>query len=364
MKKLTAFFALATLLMASGIVFAQDAGGTPPHGRYVVLPPKGSNNAKDFAGTLQTWPGSIQYKGTNYPFVMVGTDPSKTNTTTTVNVYIVPVKICVTSNGVKSCFDPATVQPNGATATQNVVNSPIFQNQDYTIGGTDLGKTQYEDAFQRGNFWTSVMTNTSYHVLLKPIVLPEVTVNVPTADGSLGFQYGINEALVDINYLDGLIINGLSKLKQVNPTNLALIETYNTYLTSGGCCIGGYHSASGNQSYSHFTYISANASFAEDVSALSHELGEWLDDPLTNGGNNSPCGILEDGDPIEGEGGTHHYGDYTYTLNGFTYHLQDLATTQYFGQTPSQSNNGDWTFQGQTGLLPGLGTIGVCSFGS
>src|SRR6202790_386100 len=52
-----------------------------------------------------------------------------------------------------------------------------------------------------------------------------------------------------------------------------------TFLTSGGgCCIGGYHSANGaqpsGQTYSHATYVDSPGSFSQDVSALSHEIGE------------------------------------------------------------------------------------------
>jgi hypothetical protein len=361
---LSLFSALIVLTCAA---FAQDQ--RTPEPRFVVLPPHANNNANAPAGTLATWNGALQ--GSNFPFIMVGSDPSKTNTTTTVTVYIIPVNICVTVSGTKTCFDPKTKQSNGATAITNVVNSPIFQKQDYTIDGTDIGDTQYEDAFQRSNFWSDVMTNTNYHVLLKPVVLAEVTVNVPAADGTTGTNYfGVPEvALVDINYVDAQINAGLPKLKEVNPTNIPVIMTYNTYLTDGSfanCCIGGYHSATGQQTYAQFTYTvpTSGTSFSMDVSALSHELGEWMDDPLTNGGNDSPCGILEVGDPIEGEAIPHQYGTYTYTLNGYTYHLQDLATMKYFGQSPVTVNNNNWTFQGQNGTLPGLGTIGECSFGS
>lgn len=361
---LSAVLTVLVVMSLASAAFAQDQ--RTPEPRFVTLPPHANTNANVPAGTLATWNGALE--GSKYPFIMVGTDPSKTNTTTTVTVYIVPVNICVTVSGTKTCFDPKTKQSNGASAITNVVNSPIFQDQDYTIDGTDIGNTQYEDAFQRSNFWTDVMTNTDYHVILKPVVLPEVTANVPPADGTTGTNYfGVPEvALVNINYVDEQINLGFSKLKQVNPTNILVVMTYNTYLTEGGCCIGGYHSASGNQTYAQFTYTTptSGTSFSQDVSALSHELGEWMDDPLTNGGNSSPCGILEVGDPIEGEGSPHLYGDYTYTLNGYTYHLQDLATLKYFGQSPVTVNNNNWTFQGQNGVLPGLGQIGQCSFGS
>jgi hypothetical protein len=353
--------------VVAGAAFAQNE---PGRGRYVVLPKHDSNYAQSPSQSLLTWNGALQ--GSNFPFVMVGTDPSKTNTASTVTVYIIPVNICITVNSTKTCFDPKTKQSNGATAIANVQNSPIFQNQQYTQNGTNIGDTQYEDAVQRSNFWTDVMTNTDYHILLKPVFLPEITADIPASDGQIGDGYfGINEvALVNYFYVDAEINAAFAKLKQVNPSNLLMIMTYNTYLYQGniqqGCCIGGYHSASGAQTYGEFTYTTPNtgSSFSQDVSALSHELGEWIDDPLINGFNDTPCGALEVGDPIEGESSPHLYGDYTYTLNGFTYHLQDLASMKYFGQTPDLVNNSNWTFQGQTGFLPGLGTIGECSFGA
>ena len=87
--------------------------------------------------------------------------------------------------------------------------------------------------------------------------------------------------------------------------------------------------------------------FSQDVSALSHEIGEWADDPLVVNisGNNTPCGILENGDPLEGNP---NYGAYRYVLHGFTYNLQDLVTLPYFGAPPSTTVN-DWlSFQGES----------------
>jgi hypothetical protein len=132
----------------------------------------------------------------------------------------------------------------------------------------------------------------------------------------------------------------------ITPASFPIFETANTYLTSGGCCIGGYHSANGTQSYSHFTYITYAGDFSQDVSAMSHEVGEWMDDPLTPHQNNTPCGILEVGDPLEGGSAGHPYGTWTYPLHGFTYHLQDLTFIGYFGAPLSTSVNSWYTFQG------------------
>lgn len=300
---------------------------------------------------LQTWDGTFTYKGATNHFVMVGTDPSSTNVATTIPTYIIPVRFGIKgSNGKITYFDPLTQLLNGETAVQNVIKSPIFQNQDYTQGGTDLGDTQYEDAFQRGNFWTDVMTNSDYHVLLgAPTVLEEVTVIVPPSEGSIGTEFGITVAQVDYNWFTHEVAANLPKLKQVTPNSLPIIMAYNTYLTESIFIIGGYHNAEGSsqspQTYAYFGYVTGNGNtlaFAQDVSALSHELGEWVDDPYVDNTQGACGGILEDGDPLEN---TTDYGDYTYTLNGFTYHLQDLVFLKYFGQTPSTSVNDWWSFQ-------------------
>jgi hypothetical protein len=89
---------------------------------------------------------------------------------------------------------------------------------------------------------------------------------------------------------------------------------------------------------------------------LSHEVGEWLDDPLVvnTNGNTVKCGILENGDPEEGFA---NYGGFPYTLNGFTYNLQDLTYLPYFGAPTSTSVGNQLTFQSNPFNL------GVCSNG-
>ena len=114
---------------------------------------------------------------------------------------------------------------------------------------------------------------------------------------------------------------------------------YNVVLTdNGGCCILGYHSAFNNpsfggafQTYSTSDYdssqdLTGGGSTTSDVSVLTHEVAEWLDDP--NVGNRAPrawghigqvsgCqGNLEVGDPSAGTVST-------VNLSGMTYHLQE-----------------------------------------
>jgi len=302
------------------------------------------------ATSLPEWNGSFVYQGrdsrTTYTFSMVGTAPA-TGLSTTVSTVIVPLKLVVSGQ----TFDPATVPANtgGLSAIQNTVQSPLFDmTTTYIQGGTNVGTTQYIDAYQRANFWGTVQSHLGYHLLLSPVptVLNTVTLNVPAASGKIAAPFGESVAEVDINYMDAQI-NSLITQLGIQPDQLPIVMTYKTYLTSGGCCIGGYHSATGAQSYMHFTYIDLAGKFAQDVSALSHEIGEWADDPLINqpNGNRTRCGILENGDPLEN---LPNFGGVPYVLHGFTYNLQDLVTLPYFGAPPSTSVNNFFSFQGKT----------------
>jgi hypothetical protein len=344
-QRFTVLSLQAALLVAAmtGAAFAQDAKDTmPAHPRYTRLIHKLNNDAKTPATPLTTWNGSFVYKSKTYNYTMVGTAPS-TGTTTTITPIIIPIALKFGT----TVFSPETKQSNGATAVANTTNSPIFKDMDWvTPEGTDLGTTQYEDAFQRGNFWESI--GSGYHVLFGAAkVLKLQTITVPKADGSIQTEFGIKVGTADINWFDSQIEAIITANKSITPTTFPIFITYNSYLTEGGCCIGGYHSSMGSssapQAYGMFTYIGTPGIFAQDVSALSHEAGEWLDDPLVvnTGGNPVECGILEVGDPEEGftEDGA-VYGAFPYTFNGFTYHLQDLVYLEYFGAPNTTSVDG------------------------
>jgi hypothetical protein len=119
---------------------------------------------------------------------------------------------------------------------------------------------------------------------------------------------------------------------------------------------GGYHSSFINQHGVLQTYIVANYEtngFFEipDTTVMSHEVGEWMDDPTvsnTNPGNIVPtwfstfndagCQInLEVGDPLAGSTDA----QYQIKMPGFTYTVQDLAFKAWFFQDdPSTVANG------------------------
>ena len=332
-----------TLVVCSLSAFVVAASNEKVTARYVVIPPKPAAPGSPLPQTtLQTWNGSFTSNNQNYNYVMVGQNPT-TGQGTIVTTYIIPVKIILSTGQVFDALGGGAFNPVAMTIT-----SPIFDGTTtYTQGGVNVGTTQYVDAYQRGNFWSIVQNQSNYHVLLggptaHVTVMPELTVNVPAGSGQIGTPFGHQVAEVSINYFDNQISAYMTAHPQINPSNFPIFETSNTYLTQGGCCIGGYHSANGQQTYAHFTYITFPGDFAQDVSALSHEVGEWMDDPLTNGGNGTPCGIMENGDPLEG---TTNYGSTHYTLHGFQYNLQDLTFIGYFGAPLSTSVNSWYTFQ-------------------
>ena len=151
---------------------------------------------------------------------MVGTNPATTNVTTTTEVWVIPVKFIYPSDGNKT-FDPNEHKlSNARTVIQNTLLSPLFNaGIDFKQGATDLGNTQYEDAFQRGTWWgKNVKKNTNYHVLLKTVIKPEQTINCTNSlCGVYTIQFSnggpkIVAGVADINYYDSLIQGFMTKL--------------------------------------------------------------------------------------------------------------------------------------------------------
>ena len=340
------------------VAFAQDSTSSGPKPMYKVLNPKVGMEVIEPPASVPTWTGSFTYNNTKYTYRMVGFNPTQ-GATSTVEAYIIPIKMVITTKTGTRSYNPGHILPDGNSVIKGTVKSPIFDSTTtYIQGGTNVGTTQYTDAFQRANFWGIVHTQTGYHLKLGgPKVLPIQTMSPPKADGALGNAFGVNPAgLVNINWFDPQA-HALITTLAIPANVIPIFLTYNVYLTNGSpilnnCCIGGYHTYDGVQAYMQFSYVDVPGAFSQDVSALSHEAGEWADDPLTN--NNSPCGILEVGDPEEGFA---NYGAFPYSLHGFTYNLQDLVMLPYFGAPTSTSVNGWYSFQGNSSLF-------VCSNGS
>ena len=355
-RSLLVALALLVCLSSVGVMFAQDVQTARP---MFVVGPNHSNQQppENPAAQLPQWTYTYKSSKNNqtYNAVMVGTDPSKTNSSTTVTVGIIPVKMVYGPSNGNMTFDPTTPYVSNVSTVQLLQKSPLFSSYiDWVQGGTDLGTNEYIDAYQRGDFWISVQSNTNYHIKLKGVIGPVQTINVAQGQGlvetnPLGGGYKIGT--MDINAFDAQLQTFIRNIHQIQPNILPLFVTYNVYLTEGGCCIGGYHDANGiapgGQTYGMTTVMeqaqNGQAIFAQDISAASHELGEWLMDPFVNT-QNACGGIMENGDPLEGKT---NYGTYPYKVQGFTFHPQDLVFVTYFGAPANTSVNNFTTFQGE-----------------
>jgi hypothetical protein len=251
-------------------------------------------------------------------------------------------------------------------------------------------------------------TGTSgYHVILHPNVLPPVTFDVPSNQGTL-LQSGRGVVFADINisWWSAQIQNLITK---ADPTHLAIYLTDDVLLHEGqdvlNCCVIGYHgtraSGAGNgssnsngnakvQTFAWASYISpgiyarpsGGTDWAlQDIHALSHEIAEWADDPFVNNyvepwltptAPQYGCtSILETGDPVVGIGfamganlfrqGLNPNG--TQSADGY-YHPEDEALLPWFMRTapntvsePTQSpstNVGRYTLMGDLNPFAGF----------
>ena len=318
------------------------------------------------ASHLAQYTATVKVGGTSYSYTIVGKNPASKvkNASTTVKVKLIPL-VMKFSNG--DTWDPSKTDScdSGATPLSRVQKSPLVVKQAWTWGATAIGTGQVTDAYQRADFWQYAQpggVNPTYGVTLSVSTLSPVTVNVPIADAataSIGCGNGLLGA-TDLNWLDpylqGTVIPSLAS-KGVGPSTLPIFVLHNfvEYIgTTSQCCVLGYHNAfsaaGGIQTYGLGMYDNSSAfAGSADISALSHELAEWQNDPYTNNptpswghiGQVSGCQQnLEVGDPLSGT-------TFSDTVGGFTYHPQELAFFSWFyDQSPSLGVNGWYSDQG------------------
>lgn len=318
--------------------------------------------------------------GNPYSGVMVGLDPFGHNfSTTNIDALIIPVILSTNTIAVKltngsvittkpgvTVFDPTAKDdtclnnPNDVALTL-MVQSPIFQSEDFTFGASDVGTTQYIDAFQRANFWQFV-GGTGYHTLLNPRILAPVVVNLPGNQGlaipAAAFGGCGPEAVVNIDVFFHQIFPQLLASEGVKSSQFPIFLFYNTVMSGGSpndfkrCCALGFHAAITQhpgarlQTYSFIDFETSGLFIPpiHDTSIAAHEVGEWMDDPFGNNptpawghtGQVGGCqGNLEVGDPLTATNIPKVTG-----ANGFTYHLQELAFFSWFYGAPSIAVNG------------------------
>lgn len=256
---------------------------------------------------------------------------------------------------------------------QLVRNSPLFTPADIRFGDTVLKNSQYIDAHQRATFWkTTNFDKNGYHLGLAPNYLPPLEINVPIDRGVavdsqavLGNLNCGTIAQVDLNWFDNYLRTvALPKLAAkglVNPTKTPVFLAKNLGLSFDASTLSifalGYHDvmlsgigvATTLQTYMvSGVGMGALSSAPDDVLVLSHELGEWVNDPFINnmsppvgfgGGFCSPV-PTEIGDFLRGGVATKVSAD------GYTYHLQEMAFLPWFFGGASPSINGWYSANG------------------
>jgi len=287
---------------------------------------------------------------------MVGTDPKLGSKTTVIPTVIIPLRFVFPDGQV---FDSSTDLIDGQTAVQGIVNSPIFKNYNFVLGGKSAGNTQYADAFQRANFWDSVGGKSrDYHVLLgQPTVAPTQTIVVPDGLGTydVDFSTGAPVPNVDPDFLTSQV-NLILTTANVNSAQLPIMVW--GAVDSGNAAA--YHGVVSSilQTYIGTSYH-AQATFngtVPDTYSLSHEVIEWLADPYLNnytpGWNHAyisdsmQCDsrfvsdLLETADPVE------TLVEAVVPLNGgqFTYHVTEGMFIDFYTRARrSRSLNGQYS---------------------
>jgi len=370
--------------------------------------------------TVQHWFGTTTnpHNGLTYGYNMVGVDPS-TGGSATIEADITPIIVNVggrTFNG-NNVVGPTLASPQfalnkygmtpAATAAGSFPNAPaLIRGPGGVLSqGDRKNSLQLEDATMRAQF--NKTGSSGYHLILHPNVLPSVTINVPSNQGTLlQSGRGVVFADIDIGWWSSQINNIENS---ADPTHLPIYLTDNVLLFIGknifNCCVIGYHgtspvgigAGSGNtngngkvQTFAWASYV-APGIYArpdggtywalQDIHAVSHEISEWADDPFVNNtvepwvtptAPQYGCtSVLETGDPVVAIGfamGTNTFEqgpnpNGTQSADGY-YHPEDEAYLPWFMRTspntvsePTQStstNIGRYTLMGDLNPFPGF----------
>lgn len=370
-----------------------------------------------------------------YTITMAGSDPRQGGSST-IHTVIIPLKMTFvaaqqdTSSLVNQGY--LGFQPHlynhtfdGSSKVAQTLASPQYSDYSYpAVLGGDSG--QGGDVYMRAQF-NKIGSN--YHVkLVNDAVLPAVTLNVPAEKGiayerpvpewrqAHGLQSNVDlTGLAEVTWFSTQLQSLMGSL-QIDARTVPIFLTDNVLLYIKGtplgyrnCCILGYHgagmpighgagSANGQgaqpvQTFIYSAYVTPGTYSGfladylvpdrtapsplrglSDIHALSHEVGEFLDDPFVNNAvqpwkvASAPqygcTGVLEVGDPVVG---------IWYGLDGNTdanaygqWHPEDLVFAQWFGRggvepVVGPSWDGRMTFMGP--LTTGINATLLGGFG-
>jgi len=183
-----------------------------------------------YASSLPTFTSSFSYKGTNYPYTIVGENPL-TPTKTWIDAVVVPLQFDFMNSAhtIGKTYDYSTV-PDGKILN-DLLQSPLFINYTWATG---FESTQWVDAILRATFYSQVRY-TDYHVLFNPPTLLE-TIHFPINTGywtpisSEGRLVGMQ---VNINYVETLLNVAAQSNGLLEPQKLYIFVMNNIRLSTG-----------------------------------------------------------------------------------------------------------------------------------
>jgi len=264
------------------------------------------------------------------PFIMIGNPPQLGGTTT------IPAKMTAVSLQLLKADGSVFANVPFGPFEDLIEDSPNFRNANYSVGNTQFG-----DGVQRAEFFN--MMDEDWHTLLSPSIVNRATLQIPAtvqvqfADGTVLTVPGyITQTAADgstVVFLLDLLFNFLDFNQAVDDINAGDFTTDainyhvypNTFLFSVAdeqgdlsCCVLGFHeyifdptvTPTPRWIYAFASWISPGTFGGgfQDVTGLSHETSEALNDPFGNNivptwqfpGTSGGCQAnLETGDPVE-----------------------------------------------------------------
>ncbi len=378
--KLGAFAVMGVLVTVPGLLAQNPATTIATPSRPIDFQWAGDQNAaaifQSAQGTtipMSTFSRKASKDGKTYTSTIVGSSPfAATLTGTSINAVVIPVVFVLGSN----TFDPTAsdVCDGGVSALTRFKQSPLSQNvPNLKINGVNVGNTQFINGFRRAEFWSLIggpkgaaYQNTINFTYASPYTIAPSAYGI-SGDPATCSQFGAVRNNWLNTYLASTVIPQLQAQGVISPTSFAIFLFRNVVQLDSNdqCCILGYHSWTGSPIQ---TYATANWDTTKpgvfvgvaDGSVASHEIAEWMDDPLTN--NATPAwGKLgqvancqtnwESGDPLSGKLMA------PITLNGYAYHMQELAYFSFFFNSPSDPSFGASYYRYLGATFSSYGTI-------
>jgi hypothetical protein len=349
-------FALAQMAIAQQVEWPP----TQLNGYHAVVPWAGGTNEDAQAQSVQgatipmsTFSHVATKDGKTYMSTIVGTNPFVQSTWTSsapINAVVVPVVFAGTP-----MFDPTVGDPcdKNVSALERFKYSPLTNNVPLTVFNQPIGNTQFINGFRRAEFWNKIQGSSAYQNPINFTYLPPVTITgAPistmsgTTSGSCTPTLGILPPGGLQPLLEGKIIPGLPS----SPNQFVIFLLRNVVQQHGNGYDLGYHAAFGNpvQTYAVVDWDTTSffPGFA-DASVASHEIAEWMDDPLGtnvtpawgNVGQVSGCSTYwEAGDPLTGYLMPPIIVPTDY--HNFPYHMQELAFFSFYFNSPTDPSVG------------------------